>query len=201
MIQGGFRWTTSSSTGSATSSRQIFKRWSGNAVAWHVTSGSSSRTSFSVTMSNVLFTLMLPFVLLFRVTSRSIKYCCKFKAMADGLAYLSAPVEDRILVLNILRGLNQRFEHVGSIIWCYSPFLNFLKVRDDLLLEEIHMDSTGPPAAPTALYTNAVSPAVKPLSSTPSRPPNGSSCVRCSAHRLDFLSPKATGAPAPRVPP
>jgi hypothetical protein len=35
------------------------------------------------------------------------------------------------------------------------------------------MDSTGPPAAPTALYTNAVSSAAKPPSSTPSRPPNG----------------------------
>jgi hypothetical protein len=62
------------------------------------------------------------------------QYCRKFKAMADGLADLSAPVDDRILVLNILRGLNQRFEHVGSIIRRYSPFLNFLKVQDDLLL-------------------------------------------------------------------
>jgi hypothetical protein len=97
------------------------------------------------------------------------EYCRKFKAMAD----LDAPIEDRILVLNILRGLNQRFEHVASIIWRYSPFLNFLKIRNDLLLEEIHMDSTGHPAAPTALYTNAASPAAKPPSSTPSRPPNG----------------------------
>jgi hypothetical protein len=101
------------------------------------------------------------------------EYCRKFKAMANGLADLGAPVEDRILVLNILRGLNQRFEHVGSIIRCYSSFLNFLKVRDDLLLEEIHMDSTGPPATPTTLDTNAVSPVAKPPSSTPSRPPNG----------------------------
>jgi hypothetical protein len=93
--------------------------------------------------------------------------------MADDLADLGVPVEDWILVLNILRGLNQRFEHVGSIIRRYSPFSNFLKVRDDLLLEEIHKDSTGPPAASTALYTNAVSPAAKPLSSTPSHPLNG----------------------------
>jgi hypothetical protein len=70
-------------------------------------------------------------------------------------------------------GLNQRFEHVGSIIQRYSRFLNFLKVRDDLLLEEIHIDSIRPPTAPTALYTNPVSPAAKPPSSTPSRPPNG----------------------------
>jgi hypothetical protein len=101
------------------------------------------------------------------------EYRRKFKAMADDLADLGVPVEDQILVLNILRGLNQRFEHVGSIIWQYSPFLNFLKVRNDLLLEEIHMYSTGPPAAPTALYTKAASPAAKPPSSTLSRPPNG----------------------------
>jgi hypothetical protein len=101
------------------------------------------------------------------------EYCRKFKAMADGLADLDAPVEDQILVLNILQGLNQRFEHMGSIIWRYSSFPNILKVRDDLLLEEIHMDSTGSPAAPTTLYTNVVSPTAKPPSSTPSRPPNG----------------------------
>jgi hypothetical protein len=68
--------------------------------------------------------------------------------MADGLADLSVPIDYRILVLNILRGLTQRFEHVGSIIRRYSPFSNFLKVQDDLLLEELHMDSTGPTAAP-----------------------------------------------------
>jgi hypothetical protein len=62
---------------------------------------------------------------------------------------------------------------VDSIIRRYSPFSNFLKVWDDLLLEEIHMDSTGPPAAPTVLYTNVASPAAKPPSSTPSRLPNG----------------------------
>jgi hypothetical protein len=93
--------------------------------------------------------------------------------MADGLADLGAPVDDRILILNILQGLNQRFEHVGSIIRRYSPFLNFLKVQDDMLLEELHMDSTGPPAAPTTLYTNIASPTAKPLSSTPSLPPHG----------------------------
>jgi hypothetical protein len=101
------------------------------------------------------------------------EYCRKFKAMTDGLADLGASVDDRILILNILRRLNQRFEHVCSIIRCYSPFLNFLKARDDLLLEELHMDSTRPPAVPTALYTNITSPTAKPQSSTPSRPPCG----------------------------
>jgi uncharacterized membrane protein YgcG len=101
------------------------------------------------------------------------EYCRKFKAMAANLADLGAPAEDRILVLNILQGLNPCFKHVGSIIHCYSPFLNFLKIWDDLLLEEIHMDSTRPSAAPTALYTNVASLVAKSLSSTPSRLPNG----------------------------
>jgi hypothetical protein len=101
------------------------------------------------------------------------EYCRKFKTMADGLADLGSPVKDRILILNILRGLNQRFEHVGSTIRCYSPFPTFLKVQDDLLLEEIHMDSTDPSAAPMALYTNTAPPAARPPSSTPSRPPSG----------------------------
>jgi hypothetical protein len=101
--------------------------------------------------------------------------------MADGLADLDAPFKDRILILNILRGLNQRLEHVGSIIRRYSPFPNFLKVQDDLLLEEIHMDSTRPPVAPTVLYTNAAFPAAKTSSSTPSRPPNsGNDGIRTS---------------------
>jgi hypothetical protein len=101
------------------------------------------------------------------------KYYHKFNAMTNGLADLGSPIKDRILVLNILRGLNQRFEHVGSIIRRYSPFPNFLKVRDDLLLEEIHMDIMGHSVALTALYTNATPPAAKPPSSMPSRPPGG----------------------------
>jgi hypothetical protein len=101
------------------------------------------------------------------------EYCRKFMAMVDGLIDLGSPAEDRIFVLNILRDLNQRFEHVGSIIRRYSPFSNFFNVRDDLLLEEIHMDNTGPPAAPTVLYTNAAPPTAKLPSSTPSRQPSG----------------------------
>jgi hypothetical protein len=57
------------------------------------------------------------------------EYCRKFKIMADGLADLGSPVEDWILVLNILRGLNQRFNHVGSIIRRYSPSRSLSKFR------------------------------------------------------------------------
>jgi hypothetical protein len=99
------------------------------------------------------------------------KYCRKFKGMTDALADLGSPVDDRILILNILRGLNQRFEHLDAIIPRSSPFPNFLKVRDDLL-EEIDLDTVGSYAAPMALYTNTAPPAPKPAASAPTRPPN-----------------------------
>jgi hypothetical protein len=110
------------------------------------------------------------------------EYCRKFKTMADGLADLGSLVEDRILILNILWGLNQRLDHVGFIIRCYSPFPNFLKVRDDLLQEEIHMDSTDHSTAPTVLYNNIVPPAARPPSSMPSRPPSSGNSGN-SGHR------------------
>jgi hypothetical protein len=103
------------------------------------------------------------------------EYCRKFKNMADALADLGSPVDDRILVLNILRGLNPRFEHLGAIIRRYTPFLSFLKVWDDLILEELHLDSSGPPADATTLYTcpaHAPTRPPAPSPAPPSRPPS-----------------------------
>ena len=87
-------------------------------------------------------------------------YCHKYKAMADDLADLGAPVEDRLLCINILRGLHPRLQQVGMVIRHHDPFPNFLKLRDELVLEEIHMENAAP-AAPTAFYTTT----------TPSQPP------------------------------
>jgi hypothetical protein len=98
------------------------------------------------------------------------EYCRKFKNMADALADLGSPVDDRILVLNILRGLNPRFEHLGGIIWRYTPFPSFLKVWDDLILEELHLDSSGPPADATTLYTCPAPAAARPPALTPAPP-------------------------------
>jgi nitrogen fixation/metabolism regulation signal transduction histidine kinase len=58
--------------------------------------------------------------------------------------------------------LTQCFEHLGAIIRRSSPFPNFLKIHDDLLLEEIHLDTAGPSAAPTPLYTSTAPSASKP---------------------------------------
>jgi hypothetical protein len=89
-------------------------------------------------------------------------YCRKFKGMADALAYLGSPVDHKILILNILHSLNQRFEHVEAIIRRYSLFPNFLKVRDDILLEEIHLDTFSLVVALMVFYSNNMSPAPLP---------------------------------------
>jgi hypothetical protein len=101
-----------------------------------------------------------------------IEYCHKFKGVADALGDLGLPIDDRILVLNILCGLNQRFKHLGAIIQRSSPFPNILKVHDDLLPEEIHLDTTGPSAAPMAFYTSTAPLAPKPQRSASFGPPN-----------------------------
>lgn len=65
------------------------------------------------------------------------EYCRKLKSMADGLADLGHPVEDRTLVLSVLRGLNERFEYIAALIKHQRPFPSFVIVRSDLELEEI----------------------------------------------------------------
>ena len=53
-------------------------------------------------------------------------YCRKLKGMADALRDLGEPVNDRTLVLNLLRGLNGRFEAIGLHLRRGHPFPSFL---------------------------------------------------------------------------
>jgi hypothetical protein len=48
------------------------------------------------------------------------------KIMADSLGDLSCPVEDRNLVLNVLRGLSDRYTHLRSLLMRERPFPTFL---------------------------------------------------------------------------
>jgi hypothetical protein len=74
-------------------------------------------------------------------------YCRRLKTMADQLADLGEPVRDRTLVLNCLRGLNDRFAYMAALIQLQRPFLTFLEVRSDLRLAEITMQAKhGAPA-------------------------------------------------------
>jgi hypothetical protein len=65
------------------------------------------------------------------------EFCRRMKGMADSLGDLGWPVEDRILILNVLRGLSDRYAHLRTWITRQRPFPTFLEVRDDLVIEEL----------------------------------------------------------------
>ena len=58
-------------------------------------------------------------------------YCRRFKTMAVSLAALGEPVTDRMLVLNIIRGLNDRYSNIVRHLHRGRPF-SLLK---DILFE------------------------------------------------------------------
>lgn len=79
-------------------------------------------------------------------------YCRKMKTFADALADVDQPVTDKSLVLNTLRGLNDKFAHLRPIFGAQRPFPSFLGVRTTLLLEEIHKNADT--SCPTALLSS-----------------------------------------------
>lgn len=85
------------------------------------------------------------------------EYCRKMKAMANSLGDLDCPVSDRNLVLNVLRGLNKKYEHLRAIITRSPPFPSFLKLRDDLVLEELQLGPDTTSAPPQAFYSTTPS--------------------------------------------
>jgi hypothetical protein len=80
-------------------------------------------------------------------------------------------VEDRILVLNVLRGLSDRYAHLRTWITRQRPFPTFLEVRDDLVMEELTQGlqpgstaSTGSSSSSTALAATSPRPSAPPRS-------------------------------------
>jgi hypothetical protein len=67
--------------------------------------------------------------------------------MTDFLSDLSCMVSDHNLVLNILLGLNKRYDHLQVITMHNTPFPAFHKVWDELVLEDITL-TPDTPAAP-----------------------------------------------------
>jgi hypothetical protein len=80
------------------------------------------------------------------------EYCRQMKGMVDSLRDLSEPVTDRTLVLNFLRGLSPRYDHLKALIKRIVPFPTFHVVRNELLLEELTLE-TEAPAPASALYS------------------------------------------------
>jgi hypothetical protein len=76
-----------------------------------------------------------------------VEYCRRLKKMADDLSALREVVTDRTLVLNVIRGLNERFTHVGALHHHARPFPSFHDAREDLTLEELTLANQQPSPA------------------------------------------------------
>lgn len=77
-------------------------------------------------------------------------YCRHIKSMADRLANLGEPVQDRSLVLCLLNGLNEKYDHLKTLLPMQRPFPTFIEARSQLLLEELtksHRLSSSPATA------------------------------------------------------
>jgi hypothetical protein len=81
------------------------------------------------------------------------EYCRQMKTMTDTLHTLGAPITDESLVLNLLRDLSPRFDHVAPILIRMKLFPTFAEAKNDLLLEELRLSATATTAPATAVYT------------------------------------------------
>jgi hypothetical protein len=100
------------------------------------------------------------------------------KSMADSLGDLGWPVEDYILVLNVLHRLSDRYVYLWTWITRQKLFPTFLQVRDDLAMEELTQGgppgstpAPGPLSAPgssTSLTALAATPPARPSTPPPS---------------------------------
>jgi hypothetical protein len=79
-------------------------------------------------------------------------YCRRMKGMIDDLRALGETVTDRHLILNLLQGLNKRFDHMKIFIKRSYPFPSFHTVRNDLKLEEIELDHSAAQAQASVFY-------------------------------------------------
>jgi hypothetical protein len=86
------------------------------------------------------------------------EYCRRLKKMADDLTALGEVVTDRTLVLNVLRGLNEHFTHVGALLRRARPFPTLLQVKDDLSLEELTLESRPSSSAAALAATTKLAP-------------------------------------------
>jgi hypothetical protein len=69
-------------------------------------------------------------------------YCHWMKGLADDLRALGETVTDRHLILNLLKGLNKRFDHMKMFIQRSQSFPSFHTIHNDLELEEIVFDNS-----------------------------------------------------------
>ncbi|XP_066167040.1 uncharacterized protein [Oryza sativa Japonica Group] len=84
-------------------------------------------------------------------------YCRRLRAMVDSLADLGEPITNKTLVLNFLRGLNEKYHNLQTILPMQRPFPTFLEARSQLLIAEINKGQGHSTGAATAFVAAATS--------------------------------------------
>jgi uncharacterized membrane protein YgcG len=79
-------------------------------------------------------------------------YYYKMKGMADELRSLGDELPDRHLVLQLLRGLSKKYDHMKALIKRTMPLPNFHTIWNDFELEELDLKTEADPASATTLY-------------------------------------------------
>jgi hypothetical protein len=114
-------------------------------------------------------------------------YCCQMKGMADSLRDLGEAVVDHTLVLNLLRSLSSRYDHLKALIKRTVSFPTFHVVRNELLLEltmTLEAPAPGPalysappggqaPSRGHGPHTSSIGPPARPPATTPAAPRKG----------------------------
>ncbi|CAM8971679.1 unnamed protein product [Rhodiola kirilowii] len=95
-------------------------------------------------------------------------YCQKLKVLADSLNDVDNPISDETLVLQTIRGLNNDFQTMETIIPMQRPFPTFQECRSMLLLEESRRSNIS--TVETALLATSATPS-NPQESVISPPP------------------------------
>jgi hypothetical protein len=80
-------------------------------------------------------------------------YCRRMKDMADDLRALGETITDHCLVLNLLQGMNKRFNHMKIFIKWLQPIPSFHIICNDLELEEIELDHSAVQGQASAFYS------------------------------------------------
>jgi hypothetical protein len=80
-------------------------------------------------------------------------YCRRMNGMADDLHALGETITDHHLVLNLLQGLNKRFDHIKIFIKRSQSFPSFHTVRKDFEIEEIELDHSAAQGQATTFYS------------------------------------------------
>jgi hypothetical protein len=78
------------------------------------------------------------------------------KGMVTSFCNLGQPVSNRTLILNLLRDLNEHYNHLWTWTTLSIPFLSFHKVHNDLIFEELTKGAPLGSDATTALYSSTL---------------------------------------------